>query len=149
VVLDDFDAAEAIFVLARTRHQPPAHDERPAQGGTPGCQIVTFNNSKRWPWSASQAPEPGGATDPGGPPSATSTSRQSWAVTWRPFAAWRNTSWKRRGRIDLAFIEQHTAHFDDYLAQVKATEWTQIEAQSGLGRRRSPGRRRSSQAARA
>ncbi|MCL1074219.1 FdhF/YdeP family oxidoreductase [Shewanella dokdonensis] len=34
--------------------------------------------------------------------------------------------------FDLAFIEQHTQGLNDYLAQVDATSWQQIEQQSGL-----------------
>ncbi len=36
--------------------------------------------------------------------------------------------------LDGSFIEQHTRGLEDYMAVVKATPWSQIEAQSGLSR---------------
>lgn len=36
--------------------------------------------------------------------------------------------------LDWGFIEQHTQGLEDYIAVVKATAWSQIEAQSGLSR---------------
>ncbi|BES70127.1 FdhF/YdeP family oxidoreductase [Marinobacter nanhaiticus D15-8W] len=36
--------------------------------------------------------------------------------------------------LDWAFIERHTQGLEDYIAQVKATPWSQIETQSGLTR---------------
>ena len=34
--------------------------------------------------------------------------------------------------IDLAFIDEHTTGFDTFIALVRATEWTEIERESGL-----------------
>jgi molybdopterin-dependent oxidoreductase alpha subunit len=36
--------------------------------------------------------------------------------------------------LDTAFIEQHTTGFDEFLATVRATDWAEIERESGLTR---------------
>ncbi|MFM5731706.1 FdhF/YdeP family oxidoreductase [Aeromonas caviae] len=137
VVLDDFDAAKAIFVFGQnpgTNHPRMMNALRKA--ARQGCQIVTFNNLKEVALERFASPQsPAELLTP----AATTISHQYLTPKLGgDMAAIRGMAKyileEEGGRIDLAFIEQHTAHFDDYLAQVKATEWTQIEAQSGLGR---------------
>ncbi|MDM5057950.1 FdhF/YdeP family oxidoreductase [Aeromonas rivipollensis] len=137
VVLDDFDAAKAIFVFGQnpgTNHPRMMNALRKA--ARQGCQIVTFNNLKEVALERFASPQsPAELLTP----AATRISHQYLTPKLGgDMAAIRGMAKyileEEGGRIDLAFIEQHTAHFDDYLAQVKATEWAQIEAQSGLSR---------------
>ncbi|WP_404835046.1 FdhF/YdeP family oxidoreductase [Aeromonas media] len=137
VVLDDFDAAKAIFVFGQnpgTNHPRMMNALRKA--ARQGCQIVTFNNLKEVALERFASPQsPAELLTP----AATRISHQYLTPKLGgDMAAIRGMAKyileEEGGRIDLAFIEQHTAHFDDYLAKVKATEWAQIEAQSGLDR---------------
>ncbi|WP_439843179.1 FdhF/YdeP family oxidoreductase [Aeromonas taiwanensis] len=137
VVLDDFDAAKAIFVFGQnpgTNHPRMMNALRKA--ARQGCQIVTFNNLKEVALERFASPQsPAELLTP----AATTISHQYLTPKLGgDMAAIRGMAKyileEEGGRIDLAFIEQHTAHFDHYLEQVKATEWAQIEAQSGLGR---------------
>ncbi|MFM5135819.1 FdhF/YdeP family oxidoreductase [Aeromonas rivipollensis] len=137
VVLDDFDAAKAIFVFGQnpgTNHPRMMNALRKA--ARQGCQIVTFNNLKEVALERFASPQsPAELLTP----AATRISHQYLTPKLGgDMAAIRGMAKyileEEGGRIDLAFIEQHTAHFDDYLAQVKATEWAHIEAQSGLSR---------------
>ena len=125
VVLDDFDAAKAIFVfgqnpapnhprmmnaLAQRRRArvPDSHLQQPQRGGARGF---------------ASPPEPGGAAlTPAATHHQPPVPRQSLAATWRPFAAWRNTSPRRGGPPSIRLYRAaHRAHFDEYLAKVKAT----------------------------
>ncbi|MFM5161578.1 FdhF/YdeP family oxidoreductase [Aeromonas rivipollensis] len=137
VVLDDFDAAKAIFVFGQnpgTNHPRMMNALRKA--ARQGCQIVTFNNLKEVALERFASPQsPAELLTP----AATRISHQYLTPKLGgDMAAIRGMAKyileEEGGRIDLAFIEQHTAHFDDYLAKVKATDWAQIEAQSGLSR---------------
>lgn len=137
VVLDDFDAAKAIFVFGQnpgTNHPRMMNALRKA--ARQGCQIVTFNNLKEVALERFASPQsPAELLTP----AATRISHQYLTPKLGgDMAAIRGMAKyileEEGGRIDLAFIEQHTAHFDDYLAKVKATGWEQIEAQSGLSR---------------
>ena len=137
VVLDDFDAAKAIFVFGQnpgTNHPRMMNALRKA--ARQGCQIVTFNNLKEVALERFASPQsPAELLTP----AATRISHQYLTPKLGgDMAAIRGMAKyileEEGGRIDLAFIEQHTVHFDDYLAKVKATEWAQIEAQSGLDR---------------
>ncbi|WP_395948436.1 FdhF/YdeP family oxidoreductase [Aeromonas mytilicola subsp. aquatica] len=137
VVLDDFDAAKAIFVFGQnpgTNHPRMMNALRKA--ARQGCQIVTFNNLKEVALERFASPQsPAELLTP----AATRISHQYLTPKLGgDMAAIRGMAKyileEEGGRIDLAFIEQHTAHFDEYLAKVKATGWEQIEAQSGLDR---------------
>ncbi|MNJ27996.1 Formate dehydrogenase H [compost metagenome] len=137
VVLDDFDAAKAIFVFGQnpgTNHPRMMNALRKA--ARQGCQIVTFNNLKEVALERFASPQsPAELLTP----AATRISHQYLTPKLGgDMAAIRGMAKyileEEGGRIDLAFIEQHTAHFDEYLAKVKATGWEQIEAQSGLSR---------------
>ncbi|WP_368169679.1 FdhF/YdeP family oxidoreductase [Aeromonas sp. R4-3] len=137
VVLDDFDAAKAIFVFGQnpgTNHPRMMNALRKA--ARQGCQIVTFNNLKEVALERFASPQsPAELLTP----AATRISHQYLTPKLGgDMAAIRGMAKyileEEGGRIDLAFIEQHTAHFDEYLAKVKATDWEQIEAQSGLSR---------------
>ncbi|MGE6121695.1 FdhF/YdeP family oxidoreductase [Aeromonas media] len=137
VVLDDFDAAKAIFVFGQnpgTNHPRMMNALRKA--ARQGCQIVTFNNLKEVALERFASPQsPAELLTP----AATRISHQYLTPKLGgDMAAIRGMAKyileEQGDRIDLAFIEQHTAHFDDYLAKVKATGWAQIEAQSGLSR---------------
>ncbi|MGE6157987.1 FdhF/YdeP family oxidoreductase [Aeromonas media] len=137
VVLDDFDAAKAIFVFGQnpgTNHPRMMNALRKA--ARQGCQIVTFNNLKEVALERFASPQsPAELLTP----AATRISHQYLTPKLGgDMAAIRGMAKyileEQGDRIDLALIEQHTAHFDDYLAKVKATGWAQIEAQSGLSR---------------
>lgn len=137
VVLEDFDVAKAIFVFGQnpgTNHPRMMNALR--QAARQGCQIVTFNNLKEVALERFASPQsPAELLTP----AATRISHQYLTPKLGgDMAAVRGMAKyileEEGGRIDLAFIEQHTAHFDQYLEQVRATDWAQIEAQSGLGR---------------
>ena len=137
VVLEDFDVAKAIFVFGQnpgTNHPRMMNALR--QAARQGCQIVTFNNLKEVALERFASPQsPAELLTP----AATRISHQYLTPKLGgDMAAVRGMAKyileEEGGRIDLAFIEQHTAHFDQYLEQVRATGWAQIEAQSGLGR---------------
>ena len=137
VVLEDFDVAKAIFVFGQnpgTNHPRMMNALR--QAARQGCQIVTFNNLKEVALERFASPQsPAELLTP----AATRISHQYLTPKLGgDMAAVRGMAKyileEEGGRIDLAFIEQHTAHFDQYLEQVHATDWAQIEAQSGLGR---------------
>ncbi|MBV7414979.1 FdhF/YdeP family oxidoreductase [Aeromonas sp. sif2433] len=137
VVLEDFDVAKAIFVFGQnpgTNHPRMMNALR--QAARQGCQIVTFNNLKEVALERFASPQsPAELLTP----AATRISHQYLTPKLGgDMAAVRGMAKyileEEGGRIDLAFIEQHTAYFDQYLEQVRATDWAQIEAQSGLGR---------------
>ncbi|MGY3901066.1 FdhF/YdeP family oxidoreductase [Aeromonas lusitana] len=136
VVLDDFDAAKAIFVFGQnpgTNHPRMMNALRKA--ARQGCQIVTFNNLKEVALERFASPQsPAELLTP----AATRISHQYLTPKLGgDMAAVRGMAkyiLEEGGRLDLAFIEQHTTRFDQYVAEVKTTEWSQIEAQSGLSR---------------
>ncbi len=153
VVLDDFDAAKAIFVFGQnpgTNHPRMMNALRKA--ARQGCQIVTFNNLKEVALERFASPQsPAELLTP----AATTISHQYLTPKLGgDMAAIRGMAKyileEEQGRIDLAFIEQHTAHFDDYLAagEGHASGRRSRRNPASVGRR-SRGRRRSSQAARA
>ncbi|MGY3929298.1 oxidoreductase alpha (molybdopterin) subunit [Aeromonas encheleia] len=137
VVLEDFDVAKAIFVFGQnpgTNHPRMMNALR--QAARQGCQIVTFNNLKEVALERFASPQ-----SPAELLTQAATRISHQYLTPKlggDMAAVRGMAKyileEEGGRIDLAFIEQHTAHFDQYLEQVRATDWAQIEAQSGLGR---------------
>ncbi|MGL5815006.1 MAG: FdhF/YdeP family oxidoreductase [Aeromonas sp.] len=137
VVLEDFDAAKAIFVFGQnpgTNHPRMMNALRKA--ARQGCQIVSFNNLKEVALERFASPQsPAELLTP----AATCISHQYLTPKLGgDMAAIRGMAKyiveEEGSRLDLAFIEQHTVHFDHYLAEVKATEWSRIEAQSGLSR---------------
>ena len=137
VVLEDFDAAKAIFVFGQnpgTNHPRMMNALRKA--ARQGCQIVSFNNLKEVALERFASPQsPAELLTP----AATRISHQYLTPKLGgDMAAIRGMAKyiveEEGSRLDLAFIEQHTVHFDHYLAEVKATEWSRIEAQSGLSR---------------
>ncbi|MEW7864475.1 FdhF/YdeP family oxidoreductase [Aeromonas diversa] len=137
VVLDDFDAAKAIFVFGQnpgTNHPRMMNALRKA--ARHGCKIVTFNNLKEVALEKFASPQ--------SPmelltPAATTISHQYLTPKLGgDMAALRGMAKyileEAPQCLDPAFIERHTLHFADYAAAVKATGWDEIEAQSGLAR---------------
>lgn len=137
VVLDDFDEAKAIFVFGQnpgTNHPRMMNSLRKA--ARQGCQIVTFNNLKEVALERFASPQsPAELLTP----AATRISHQYLTPKLGgDMAAVRGMAKyileEEEERIDLAFVAQHTTHFEQYVEQVHATDWSQIEAQSGLSR---------------
>lgn len=137
VVLEDFDQAKAIFVFGQnpgTNHPRMMNALRKA--ARQGCQIVTFNNLKEVALERFASPQsPAELLTP----AATTISHQY--LTPRlggDMAAVRGMAKylleEEEERVDLAFVAQHTTGFDHYVERVHATDWSQIEAQSGLSR---------------
>ena len=148
VVLDDFDAAKAIFVFGQNRHQPPAHDERPAQGGTPGVPDRHLQQPQRGGLRALLQPQsPAELLTPAAHHHQPPVPPPKLGGDMAAIRGMAKYILEEEGIASIAFIEQHTAHFDDYLAQVKATDGRRSRRNPASVGRRSPGRRRSSQAA--
>ncbi|MDD8059045.1 FdhF/YdeP family oxidoreductase [Shewanella metallivivens] len=137
VVLNDFDAAEAIFVFGQnpgTNHPRMMNALRKA--AKHGCKIVTFNNLKEVALEKFASPQ--------SPielltPAATTISHQYLTPKLGgDMAAVRGMAKyiieQRQDKIDHGFIEQHSAFFNEYQQSVKRTSWQQIEQQSGLTR---------------
>jgi molybdopterin-dependent oxidoreductase alpha subunit len=135
VVLNDFDAAEAIFVFGQnpgTNHPRMMNALRKA--AKHGCKIVTFNNLKEVALEKFASPQ--------SPielltPAATNISHQYLTPKLGgDMAAVRGMTKyiieQRQDKIDHEFIEQHSAFFEEYQHSVKQTSWQQIELQSGL-----------------
>jgi molybdopterin-dependent oxidoreductase alpha subunit len=135
VVLDDFDAAETIFVFGQnpgTNHPRMMNTLRKA--AKQGCKIVTFNNLKEVALDKFASPQ--------SPielltPAATKISHLYLTPTLGgDMAAARGMAKfiieQRPDKIDHDFIQQHSAFFDDYQRSVKQTSWDKIEQQSGL-----------------
>ena len=135
VVLEDFDAAEAIFVFGQnpgTNHPRMMNTLRKA--AKQGCKIVTFNNLKEVALEKFASPQ--------NPielltPAATSISHLYLTPKLGgDMAAARGMAKfiieQRPDKIDHDFIQQHSAFFEDYQHKVKHTRWDKIEQQSGL-----------------
>jgi len=144
VTLEDFDHADAIFVFGQnpgTNHPRMLHTLNHAVHR--GANIVTFNTLKERGLERFANPQ-----SPANMVLGTSTQLSSLYFTPNlggDMAAVRGMVKVLLARhevaqasgkqvFDLSFIEKHTSGLDAYLAQVKATTWEQIIAQSGLSK---------------
>ncbi|WP_426818089.1 FdhF/YdeP family oxidoreductase [Winslowiella sp. 2C04] len=141
--LDDFDHADAIFVFGQnpgTNHPRMLHSLRHAADH--GAKIVTFNTLRERGLER--------FADPQKPLEVVTSKAGTISSTYyQPnlggdMAAVRGmvkvlseshharVAAGEKGLFDEAFIQANTEGVDAYLAQVAATEWAQIEQQSGL-----------------
>jgi len=141
--LDDFDHADAIFVFGQnpgTNHPRMLHSLRHA--ADQGAKIVTFNTLRERGLER--------FADPQKPLEVVTSKAGTISSTYyQPnlggdMAAVRGmvkvlseshharVAAGEKGLFDEAFIQANTEGVDAYLAQVAATEWAQIEQQSGL-----------------
>jgi len=141
--LNDFDQANAIFVFGQnpgTNHPRMLHSLRHAADN--GAKIVTFNTLRERGLER--------FADPQKPLEVVTSKAGTISSTYyqpnlggdmaavRGMVKALNESHQARiaagekGLFDDAFIQANTEGVDAYLAQVAATEWAQIEQQSGL-----------------
>lgn len=137
VVLDDFYKADAIFVFGQnpgTNHPRMMSALRKAAKG--GCKIVAINNLKEIALQKFASPQ-----QPLELLTGKSTSISQLYLTPKlgtDFALIRGISKtiidKFPNAIDTSFIEAHTIAFEDYVKAVKQTQWSKIEAQTGISK---------------
>lgn len=143
VLLEDFEKADAIFVFGQnpgTNH--PRMLDALRDASKHGARVVSFNNLKERGLERFTHPQnpvemlTNGSTpissdyftpQLGGDMAAVRGIVKHLLAMHRDALAAGETA-----VFDLEFIAQHTDGLDDYLAQVDATEWAQIEEQSGL-----------------
>ncbi len=134
VVLKDFELADAIFVYGQnpgTNHPRMMNALRKAAKNR--CKIVSFNNLKEVALEKFASPQ-----DPIElfTPAATKISHQYLTPKLGGDMAAIRGMVKYLIEQDHAFnrefIQQHTASFEEYIHQVKHTDWEQIIKQSGL-----------------
>ncbi|MEP9402158.1 FdhF/YdeP family oxidoreductase [Sphingomonas sp. VNH70] len=144
-ILDDFESCDAIFFFGQnTGSNSPRFLHPLREAVKRGCKVVTFNPVK----------EPGliAFTDPQNPfemATRTSTNISCQYHQVRPggdvavliglakhVLAAEDKSWAERKVhvLDVDFIAQHTNGFDAFAAMVRATDWADIERESGLTR---------------
>ncbi|MFC3094023.1 CbbBc protein [Alteromonas sediminis] len=136
VTLADFDHADCIFVFGQnpgSNHPRMLNTLRKASRR--GCKIIAFNNLKEVGLQRFASPQVPSEllTD-----AATTISHAYFSPKLGGDMAVVRGMVKylleQETPCDLAFIEQHTQGIDDYIAQVKATDWSHIFDQSGLHR---------------
>ena len=143
VTFDDFEHADAIFVWGQnpgTNH--PRMLEPLREAVERGAQVVCINPLKERGLERFQHPQhPIEMLTNGDKPTNTAFFRPALGgdmAMMRGMAKFL-LQWEREALakgeepiFDHAFIAEHTATVDDYLAVVDATSWEQIETQSGL-----------------
>nr|WP_319527006.1 FdhF/YdeP family oxidoreductase [Pseudomonas laurentiana] len=143
VTFDDFEHAEAIFVWGQnpgTNH--PRMLEPLREAVKRGAQVICINPLKERGLERFQHPQhPLEMLTNGDRPTNTAYFRPALGgdmAVLRGMAKYL-LQWEREAQasgapavFDHAFIAQHSAGVDDYLAMVEATPWEQIVAQSGL-----------------
>ncbi|MDX1755512.1 MAG: FdhF/YdeP family oxidoreductase [Marinobacter sp.] len=144
VVFNDFDKADAIFVIGQnpgTNH--PRMLEPLREAVQRGAQVVCFNPLKERGLERFQHPQhPLEMMSNRSQPTNTAYFRPALGgdmAVMRGIAKFLLT-WEREARqaglrpvFDHEFIEAHTSGLDAYLEVVDATSWDDIVAQSGLG----------------
>lgn len=141
VTFDDFDDADAIFVFGQnpgTNH--PRMLEPLREAVERGASVVCFNPLKERGLERFQHPQH--ALEMLGNGSTPTSSAYFRPHLGGDMAAVRGMAkcllqWERErpGTVfDQAFIDQHTDGLDSWLAAVEASDWAQIEEQSGLSR---------------
>lgn len=134
VTLSDFEHADSIFVYGQnpgTNHPRMLNALRKA--AKRGCKIVTFNNLKEVGLQRFASPQV--VTE-----LLTSAATQISHAYYTPklggdMAVIRGMAkhlLESGSEFNQAFIAEHTQNLEDYLEQIRATEWQQIEQQSGL-----------------
>ncbi|MDU9392454.1 FdhF/YdeP family oxidoreductase [Pseudomonas sp. zfem002] len=145
VTFDDFEHADALFVWGQnpgTNH--PRMLEPLREAVKRGAQVVCINPLKERGLERFQHPQhPIEMLTNGDRPTNTAFFRPALGgdmAMMRGMAKFL-LQWEREAQangsepvFDHAFIAEHTATVDEYLAVVDATPWAQIEAQSGLPR---------------
>ncbi|MCU1731116.1 MULTISPECIES: FdhF/YdeP family oxidoreductase [unclassified Pseudomonas] len=143
VTFDDFEHADALFVWGQnpgTNH--PRMLEPLREAVKRGAQVVCVNPLKERGLERFQHPQhPIEMLTNGDRPTNTAYFRPALGgdmAMMRGMAKFL-LQWEREAQasgaepvFDHAFIAEHTATVDDYLAAVDATSWEQIESQSGL-----------------
>ncbi|WP_299592597.1 FdhF/YdeP family oxidoreductase [uncultured Microbulbifer sp.] len=143
VTYEDFDKAEAIFVIGQnpgTNH--PRMLEPLSDAVARGAQVVVLNPLRERGLERFQAPQdPVQMLTGGDTPLSTAYLRPALGGD---MAAIRGIAkflfqWQREaehagddGPLDLAFIREHCAGFDGYRTQVDDTSWDEIQVFSGL-----------------
>ena len=145
VTLADFERADAILVFGQnpgTNHPRMLHSLRHAARN--GTAIVTFNNLKER--GLERFADPQSPLEMLTPKDSRISSHYFRPRLGGDMAAvrgiaklvleWDAEALKRGkpGLLDRDFIAQHTHGLEDYMAEVAATSWQQIETQSGLSR---------------
>lgn len=145
VLLEDFEAADAIFVFGQnpgTNHPRMLDALRDASKN--GARVVSFNNLKERGLQRFTHPQnpvemlTNGSTPISSDyfcPTLGGDMAAVRGIVKHLLAMHRDALAAAKAPVfDLEFIEQHTDGLEAYLAQVEATEWAQIEAQSGLSK---------------
>ncbi|WP_414882188.1 FdhF/YdeP family oxidoreductase [Sphingomonas sp. Leaf5] len=144
-ILDDFEHCDAMFFFGQNTGSNSPRFLHPLRDAVKrGCKVVTFNPVK----------EPGliAFTDPQNPFEMATRSETRISCQYhqvRPggdvavmiglakhVLAAEDKSWAEHQVhvLDVDFIEQHTAGFAEFDAMVRATDWADIERESGLKR---------------
>ncbi|MBM7332911.1 FdhF/YdeP family oxidoreductase [Alloalcanivorax marinus] len=145
VTFEDFDKADALFLFGQnpgTNHPRMLEPIRDAVKR--GAQVAVFNPLRERGLERFQAPQdPKEMLTGGSSPLNTAYFRPALGgdmAAVRGMVKWL-LQWDREATesggapvFDHAFIAEHTTGLDDYLAEVDATSWERIEAQSGLSR---------------
>lgn len=140
VVIEDFDVADCVFIIGQnpgTNH--PRMLETLREVVARGAKVICLNPLKERGLERFQNPQMKLEM-------LTNESEPTHTAYYHPhlggdMAVMRGIAkwflhWERAGQavLDHDFIAQHTTGLDAYVALVDATEWAQIEAQSGLTR---------------
>ncbi|KQN71987.1 formate dehydrogenase [Sphingomonas sp. Leaf62] len=144
-ILDDFEHCDAMFFFGQNTGSNSPRFLHPLRDAVKrGCKVVTFNPVK----------EPGliAFTDPQNPFEMATRSETKISCQYhqvRPggdvavmiglakhVLAAEDKNWAEHKVhvLDVDFIEQHTAGFAEFEAMVRATDWSDIERESGLKR---------------
>ena len=144
-ILDDFEHCDAMFFFGQNTGSNSPRFLHPLRDAVKrGCKVVTFNPVK----------EPGlvAFTDPQNPFEMATRSETKISCQYhqvkpggdvavmiglaKHVLAAEDKSWAEHKVhvLDVDFIEQHTTGFAEFEAMVRATDWADIESESGLGR---------------
>ncbi|MEZ9298807.1 FdhF/YdeP family oxidoreductase [Vibrio splendidus] len=143
VIFDDFEKADAIFVLGQnpgTNH--PRMLEPLREAVKRGAQVICFNPLKERGLERFQNPQvPVEMLSNGSKPTNTAYLRPALGGDMAVFRGmakyllqWERDALANEGKaiFDRQFISEHTTGIDEYLAEVDATTWEHIAEQSGL-----------------
>ncbi|KTR83784.1 formate dehydrogenase [Novosphingobium barchaimii] len=144
-VLDDFEKCDAIFFFGQNTGQNSPRFLHPLQDAVRrGCRIVTFNPVREKGLIAFTNPQ-----EPTAMLTGKETSISELYLQVRPsgdIAAMmglckhvmarerQHMAAEHRHLLDMDFIEQHCHGFDDFVARIDATDWDEIERESGIAR---------------
>lgn len=149
VTYDDFEKAEAIFVIGQnpgTNH--PRMLEPLSEAVARGAQVVVLNPLRERGLERFQAPQdPVQMLTGGETPLNTAYLRPAlggdmaairgiakFLFQWQAEAEQGSGGESQNGPLDIEFIREHCVGFEEYRAQVEATGWEEIQAFSGLAR---------------